>query len=582
MCALKAFCNFLFHVAYVFYEESQRKVQKKSTTVIEAEFIPLMLLFRYKVLILCLCVGYSIGVNSDVDDPGQNGVTLKRFRSKRFRRYDQTRYRRLSATKNIFLRSVNKHSNVKDHSTTKDSILDVVIVGAGWAGASAGITLQEKGITNFRILEGRSVTGGRSRSVLQSWEGEDIPIDLGSQWVHGVSGNPIMDIVRANGMPYSISEGQQIFFRESNGGPFPSNEIVSLESELYSGKNGFLSYQEGKQESTWNDQSLRITANQYIASNNLSSYKKKVLQMFFNTFIGQEYAASLDDLSLWWWDSDGEFNGQDAFLYQGYSNLFDAYTKSIQNKIQTSSKVTLIDTRSKISKVEYIDENGLESVLQARKVLVTVPLGVLKAGTIQFKPRLPSKKRRAITNLGMGLLNKVVLFFNEPDNFWPLNIEWFTDSSFEFYNPPMSLNGDKSFLVGFLYGDDAKSLEEEFGNDRELYESKMTARAMVALRNMFGAGIPDPEISIVTQWGSDPYSFGSYSFNKVGMGRKARKLLNKTIRKKRLYFAGEACHTDFFGTVHGKWFLRNDKCRRACFKRFFVFIRSISLRGENG
>lgn len=525
-----------------------------------------MLIFRYKVVILLISLGVSLGVNDELGQNNENqgfprddGVTLKRFRRNRFRRYNHKHHhRKLSVRENIFLKTTSEHTKVKDHSTTKNIILDVVIVGAGWAGASAGITLQQRGITNFQILEGRNVTGGRSRSVVQSWEGQDIPIDLGSQWVHGMTGNPIMDIVTSNDVPYSISEGLQLFFRESNagGGPFPSAEIMALESELYSGTSGFFSYQEGKQESTWNDQSLHTTANQYITGNNLSSYKQRVLEMFLNTFIGQEYAASLDDLSLWWWDSDGEFNGQDAFLYKGYSDLFDVYTQSLQNKIQTHAKVTSIDTRSKVSKVKYTDESGSEIVVQARKVLVTVPLGVLKAETISFKPRLPNKKRKAIAQVGMGLLNKVVLFWNESDTFWPLATEWFTEASFEFYNP-MSLNGDKPVLVGFLYGDDAKSLEEEFGNDPELYESKMTAGAMTALRNMFGTDIPDPEIVIVTQWGSDPFSFGSYSFNKVGMSRNARKQLNKTIRKKRLYFAGEACHTKYFGTVHGK-------CRLIC------------------
>ena len=216
----------------------------------------------------------------------------------------------------------------------------------------------------------------------------------------------------------------------------------------------------------------------------------------------------------------------------------------------------MIDSRSNISKIKYTDENGSETEVQAKKVLVTVPLGVLKAGTIVFKPQLPKKKRNAISELGMGLLNKVVLFWNKSDIFWPLTTEWFVEitnreSSFEIYNPT-SLNNGKPFLVGFVYGDDAKSLEESFGYDQALYESEMTERAMIALRNMVGLLIPQPELAIVTQWGSDPFAMRSYSFNKVGMKRKARKQLNKTIRKKRLHFAGEACHTRYFGTTHGE------------------------------
>ena len=41
-------------------------------------------------------------------------------------------------------------------------------------------------------------------------------------------------------------------------------------------------------------------------------------------------------------------------------------------------------------------------------VIVTVPLGVLKAGAVRFVPPLPDWKRAAVDKLGFGDLNKVV------------------------------------------------------------------------------------------------------------------------------------------------------------------------------
>ena len=43
-------------------------------------------------------------------------------------------------------------------------------------------------------------------------------------------------------------------------------------------------------------------------------------------------------------------------------------------------------------------------------MVVTVPLGCLKAGDLRFQPPLPEAKLAAIGNLGYGLLNKVLLF----------------------------------------------------------------------------------------------------------------------------------------------------------------------------
>lgn len=40
-------------------------------------------------------------------------------------------------------------------------------------------------------------------------------------------------------------------------------------------------------------------------------------------------------------------------------------------------------------------------------MLVTVPVGVLKRGTIAFEPPLPTRKADVIQRMGFGLLNKV-------------------------------------------------------------------------------------------------------------------------------------------------------------------------------
>jgi monoamine oxidase len=48
-------------------------------------------------------------------------------------------------------------------------------------------------------------------------------------------------------------------------------------------------------------------------------------------------------------------------------------------------------------------------VLEASLVLVTLPLGVLKAGAVEFVPPLPEWKAGVVGRMGFGDLNKVVL-----------------------------------------------------------------------------------------------------------------------------------------------------------------------------
>ena len=53
--------------------------------------------------------------------------------------------------------------------------------------------------------------------------------------------------------------------------------------------------------------------------------------------------------------------------------------------------------------------------------MVTIPLGVLKTGRIDFSPKLPAKHRRAIRLLGMGTLDKLYLRFDEV--FWDEDLD---------------------------------------------------------------------------------------------------------------------------------------------------------------
>ena len=55
--------------------------------------------------------------------------------------------------------------------------------------------------------------------------------------------------------------------------------------------------------------------------------------------------------------------------------------------------------------------------LKGDYVVVTVPLGVLKNGSIKFIPELPSWKTNAINKMCHGNLSKVVVEF--PECFWP-------------------------------------------------------------------------------------------------------------------------------------------------------------------
>mmetsp|Transcript_19901 Transcript_19901/g.23049 ORF Transcript_19901/g.23049 Transcript_19901/m.23049 type:complete len:566 (+) Transcript_19901:254-1951(+) len=437
-------------------------------------------------------------------------------------------------------------------ATSRAGVYDVVIIGAGWAGISAAMTLLSKGITNFKILEASDYIGGRSRTVYESFNGEEIPIDLGSMWLHGGVDNPLYDIVtQVGGIPTRESTFSERVYKKNNGGALTNQQLTSHYYQLY--ENGFMDYQARRQESTNNDEALQISKNKYL--NTLSSTEKKDMTKYFTTaYIELEYSGLLTEMSLWWWDMD-EYIGSadDLFLPEGYSPLIEGYAAPVLNKIETGAEVTKVNYKTSNQNVKVIyTKDGSRSVLNTKKVIVTVSLGVLKADTIQFLPKLPKNRRNSIAKLGMGEMNKIFLFWNPNDVFWPSNIEIFGDAvnrdiKFQFFNPS-AYNGGKPMLFAFFSGSDVKSMETQNG-----YEEEITSLAMVVLRNMFGNGVKDPEKTVVTKWITDPYTMGAYSFNGVGMAKKARKILKRPIKNNRLYISGEATNYKYFQTTHGAY-----------------------------
>lgn len=100
-------------------------------------------------------------------------------------------------------------------------------------------------------------------------------------------------------------------------------------------------------------------------------------------------------------------------------------------------------------------------------------------------------------------------------------------------------------LLGFNAADQGRNLEK-------LTDQQIVQSAMATLRLIFGDEIPEPIDYQITRWASDPFSFGSYSFNAVGSTPQMRDDLAAPLQQQ-LYFAGEATHKDYFGTAHGAY-----------------------------
>ncbi|WP_405133522.1 FAD-dependent oxidoreductase [Nocardia sp. NBC_01388] len=112
----------------------------------------------------------------------------------------------------------------------------------------------------------------------------------------------------------------------------------------------------------------------------------------------------------YWEDGYRVYGYGDGVLHGGYQAL-----------VASLAADPTIEPNAPVRRME-LDDNGVrvstaDTVFEADKVLVTVPLGVLESGDLVFGPPLPPAEQRALGRLGFGSLNKIALHY--PERFWP-------------------------------------------------------------------------------------------------------------------------------------------------------------------
>lgn len=411
---------------------------------------------------------------------------------------------------------------------------DVIVIGAGLAGLSAAQRLRAQG-RDVVVLEARDRVGGR---IWTSTRWADAPLDLGASWIHGTRGNPLTALAdRLAAKRVSTSYDLSRIY-DTNGEVLSQRRAADLDG-LRTRLHRMLERAQAQER----DQSVQQVA-EVLLDANASNDSSRLLAFLLSGEIEQEYAGAAHELSAHEYDNSDAFGGDDAVFVDGYRTLVDHLARDTH--IANGRVVREIDWTTSPVRISVRGEHGDETYF-AKKVLVTLPLGVLKAGHVRFVPELPPDKRAAISGLGMGVLNKCYLRF--PEAFWPTDVDWIE------YIPerPGEWTEWVSFmrvlklpvLLGFNAADHGREIET-------WSDARIVADAMRTLRTVYGSGIPAPIDVQITRWASDPYALGSYSFNPVGATPALRGTLARALGK-RVYFAGEATDKRYFSTAHGAY-----------------------------
>ena len=207
---------------------------------------------------------------------------------------------------------------------------------------------------------------------------------------------------------------------------------------------------------------------------------------------------------------------------------------------------TIVSTVSAIASTDDgVSVTAAGAIYEGSAVIVTVPLGVLKAGAIAFDPPLSAAKQAAIERMEMGNLEKVVLTFDE--RWWGQGGGWFIDAEASGRFPMVvdATDGAGTPTLVLLYGGRySRSIQASSTDDT------IVAEALTVLGEMYAAAPPTPAATLVTRWTTDPYAYGSYSYLPVGASDADVAAL-AAPEGDTVLFAGEATYWEYYQTVHG-------------------------------
>lgn len=405
--------------------------------------------------------------------------------------------------------------------------VQVIIIGAGMAGLSAGRFLRSQGIQPL-ILEARPRLGGRI------WTDRSLgtPIDLGAGWIHTPDGNPISALARQAGAKTFVTDDQSVIMFDSKGKRM-ADALVTAHDRQYTELLERI-------ETLVEDLPRDIAFQEAIRRINPQILQNSAMQYRLSSYLEFTTGGTIDTLSAKSWNSDGEFAGADVILPNGYDAIVNLLAQGLT--IQTGQVVQKVNYDQ--AKVRVTTNRG---EFTADRVIVTVPLGVLQHKSISWQPALPPTLTKSIDRVGMGIVNKVALLF--PTAFWDTTVQYFG-----FYSPVM---GKYNYFLNTRTFSSANALITfALGNYGAQIESQslrqIQGEVMSHLQLMFGSRIPQPSQMLVTKWGSDPFSRGAYSYAKVGVTNQDFQNLGAVVND-RLFFAGEHTHPTYRASVHGAY-----------------------------
>ncbi|URD97714.1 lysine-specific histone demethylase 1 [Musa troglodytarum] len=274
---------------------------------------------------------------------------------------------------------------IKERIPTEPTKTNVVIVGAGLAGLAAARQLMSFGF-KVVVLEGRKRCGGRVYTKRMEGANKFAAADLGGSVLTGTLGNPLGIIAKQLGSTLHKVRDKCPLYRP-DGKPVDPD----LDTKVENAFNKLLD-KASRLRQCMGEVAMDVSLGAALETFR-QVYGDAVTEEEMNLFnwhlANLEYANAglLSKLSLAFWDQDDPYDmgGDHCFLPGGNGRLVQALSENVPIIYEK----TVHAIRYGGDGVQVISGS---QVYEGDMALCTVPLGVLKNGSIKFVPELPQRK----------------------------------------------------------------------------------------------------------------------------------------------------------------------------------------------
>jgi|HubBroStandDraft_6_1064221.scaffolds.fasta_scaffold164485_2 monoamine oxidase len=417
---------------------------------------------------------------------------------------------------------------------------DVLIIGAGAAGLNAGRLLAEAG-RRVAILEARNRIGGRiwTQPVSLGDSPPLLPIELGAEFVHGLP-PATWSLIREAGLSTFEMDGSPFWFDGSR---------LTVSNEQRGAAEGVI-----EEMTQWAQKQPRgsdISFAEYLKGQALDALTARAAGNYVEGFnAADQQRISVAALAKQQAAEDAIDADRLFRLEAGYAAipnfLAEKFIAAGGALILEAPVKTIVWDRGRVS--VHTATPGGELPYRSTRAVITVPLGVLQAQTIEFVPR-PTDVLLQANRLRMGAVVRLSLVFKR--KFWDPRMSFLFAPS---ESPPAwwtLVPHEAPLITAWAGGTKAELLLKLITSNGDA--SALRDLSLSTLAKIFA--LPLSEIRQMLSswhlhnWQSDEYARGAYSYVQVGALDAPEKM--RIPVEDTLFFAGE--HTDIsghWGTVH--------------------------------